>query len=280
MRCNMDVLPTISVLIPTFNGARFLRGAIESVLSQGIDDLEIIVTDDNSSDDTAAVVTAFSDPRIKFHRNLRNLGAQGNWNLGLSLALGKYIKLLPQDDLIRPGSLIKQVAVLDADPQEKIVFVFGARDIINAKGRVIARRGLNQRQAGRVSADVLVKTCVRAGTNKIGEPGAVLFRRSAAAKIGRFDGSQPYVIDLDYWFRLLNCGDAWYLAESVSAFRISRGSWSIAIGRNQAIQYAEFLDRMKRTKIIRVQNSDVMRGKAIATINNCLRMIIYRLLSQ
>lgn len=272
-------MPNISVLIPTFNGERFIRAAIDSVLSQGVDDLEVIVTDDNSSDATAEVVAAYADPRIKFSRNRSNLGAQGNWNYALSLATGRYVKLMPQDDLIRPGALAKQIAVLEEDVHEEIAFVFGARDIINAKDRVIARRGMASLGSGRLSANALITSCVRFGTNRVGEPGAVLFRRSAALRIGMFDGSEPYVIDLDYWFRLLTLGDAWYLAEPVSAFRVSGGSWSIAIGRRQAAQFAAFLDRMQSTKIICVGRYDLLMGRIMARCNNYMRLLVYRLVS-
>jgi glycosyltransferase involved in cell wall biosynthesis len=270
-------VPRVSVLIPSFNGASYIQAAIDSVLSQGIGGLELIVADDNSSDGTADIVASYRDSRIRLERNAANLGAQGNWNRVLTLATGDYIKLMPQDDLLRPGCLPRQIAVLDADTTEEIALVFGARDIIGANGRVIARRGLGRRTSGRVTARGLVRQCVRRGTNMIGEPGAVLFRRSFADKVGLFDASQPYVIDLDYWLRLLAHGDAWYLAEPVSAFRISRTSWSVAIGRNQGGQYASFLDRMQCARLIQVSAFDIMLGKFVAQINNILRLMFYRL---
>jgi glycosyltransferase involved in cell wall biosynthesis len=253
-----------------------VQAAIDSVVSQNVEGMEIIVSDDASTDGTADCVASYRDTRIKLLRHVDNVGAQGNWNRMLEIATGTYIKLMPQDDLLRPNCLARQVAVLEADTAQRIALVFGARDIINSEGHVIARRGLGRRRGGRIAARDLIRSCVRSGTNVIGEPGAVLFRRRLAQEIGAFDATQPYVIDLDYWFRLLAHGDAWYLSEPVSAFRVSRQSWSVAIGRKQGSQFHSFLDRMKATRLIDVSAFDIALGKLIANCNNLLRLAFYR----
>ena len=269
---------SVSILIPTYQGARHIAAAIDSVLAQGIDDLEIVVTDDNSSDGTAEIVAAYADPRIRLERNPANLGAEGNWNRALSLARGTYVKLLPQDDLLLPGSLAAQVAVLAADTAERIALVFGAREIVDTHGKVITRRGLRGGRPGRIAAAALATACVRKGTNVIGEPGAVLFRRSLAERTGGFDGQQGYVIDLDYWLRLLAHGDAWYMERPVSVFRVSSGSWSVAIGTRQSRQFGDFLDRMAAAHLVRASAFDMARGKAAAWANNVARLLFYKVI--
>ena len=270
-------MTTVSVLIPTYNGTRDIRAAVDSVLSQQGVDLEVIVVDNHSTDDTIELVEAYRDPRISVFRNPTNLGAERNWNRALELATGTYVKLLPQDDLLQPRSLAKQVAVLEADADESIALVFGAREIISPTGRVLARRGLKGAVTGRIPATTLVRRCVRRGTNLIGEPGAVLFRRTLAEKVGRFDGQQGYVIDLDYWIRLLAYGDAWYLAEPVASFRISGGSWSAEIGRKQVRQYTDFVARMNAAGLISSSRSDLAISKAAALMNTTLRLVFYKL---
>jgi glycosyltransferase involved in cell wall biosynthesis len=270
-------VPNVSIVIPTYQGARHIRPAIESVLAQEGVDLEIVVTDDNSRDGTADIVASYGDPRVRLIRNPANLGPEGNWNRALELATGTYVKLLPQDDLLLPGSLAAQVAVLDADRTQEIALVFGAREVIGPSGRIITRRGLKGAIPGRIRATTLRRDCVRRGTNLIGEPGAVLFRRALAEKVGGFDGQQGYVIDLDYWFRLLAHGDGWYMAEPVSAFRVSGGSWSVAIGTDQARQYTAFLARMRATGLIAPSMGDMAMGRANALLNNLLRLVFYKL---
>jgi glycosyltransferase involved in cell wall biosynthesis len=273
-------LPTVSILIPTYNGARHIEPAIASVLSQESVDFEIIVSDDNSRDGTADIVAAFADPRIRLVRNAANLGAEGNWNAALALATGIYIKLLPQDDLILPGALARQIAILEADRDAGIALAFGAREILDTAGKHLMTRGYGKSRGGRIPAAAIARACVRKGTNVVGEPGAVLFRRALAERIGGFDAREPYVVDLDYWLRLLAHGDAWYSAEPVSAFRVSSGSWSVRIGTRQARQYRAFLDRMGKAGLVPTTRLDMAIGKLNALANNLARLVFYKFVAR
>src|SRR5574340_1112156 len=108
----MPSRPLISVCLPTYNNEGFIARTLQSVLRQTCSDFEIIITDDNSSDRTLAVVQGFADPRVRVLRNEVNLGMGGNWNKALSGAQGKYAKLLCGDDILYPECLQRQVAVL------------------------------------------------------------------------------------------------------------------------------------------------------------------------
>jgi len=90
----------VSVCMPTYQGAAYVAAAVESVLAQTFANFELIVIDDCSQDETAAVVRGYRDPRLRFAQNERNLGAQDNWNRCLHVARGRYFKILPQDDLL------------------------------------------------------------------------------------------------------------------------------------------------------------------------------------
>src|SRR5437667_3511518 len=91
----LSAVPAVSVCIPAYRGAAHIGEAIESVLAQSFADFELVVVDDASRDDTAAVVARYRDPRIRFLRNERNAGVQANWNRCLELARGRYFKPLP-----------------------------------------------------------------------------------------------------------------------------------------------------------------------------------------
>ena len=271
-------MPTlISVCIPTYRGAARLSAAIDSVLEQTHSDFELLIIDDNSPDETSRIVSTYSDHRIRYLRNPVNLGPEGNWNRCLAEARGTYIKLLPQDDLIYPHSLARQAAILDGDPGNHIVLVFGARNIVDHAGRVITHRGYPRRQEGVIAATELIRRCIRRGTNLIGEPGSVLFRASDARVVGNFDGSIPYVIDLDYWVRLLSRGNAYYLNESLSAFRVASGSWSVAIGKNQSQEYSQFIMKAQNASDVKITRLDALMGNLMARINNAARLIFYNL---
>lgn len=268
--------PLVSVCIPAYKGGLPLELAIESVLAQSFRNLELIVVDDNSPDDTEMRLARFSaDPRFTFQRNPINLGPQENWNRCLALARGRYFKLLPHDDVLQPECLARQVAVLDADHQQRLAFVFCARRVIGPDGRVIMHRGYPGARTGSLDAKVAQMLCVRKGTNLFGEPGGLLFRRQLASRVGSFDASNPYVVDLDYWFRLLVHGQAYYIDETLVDFRVSPTQWSVRIGGNQSREFCDFVARIAPIVGIRLGWSDMMRARLNATVNSLLRLAFY-----
>ena len=270
--------PLVSVCIPTYKGVSFLAAAIDSVLNQTYPYFEIWVLDDNSPDNTQEMVARYSDPRVNYLRNASNLGPEGNWNRCLEVAQGKYFKLLPHDDLLAADCLEKQVAVLEADVQGEIALVFGSRDVIDPLGRVLTTRGLRWEKAGRIEASALIKRCIRAGTNLIGEPGNGLFRSALIKKVRSYDATCPYFVDLDYWFRILLHGDAYYTAARTSSFRVSPGSWSVAIGGKQHQDFKGFVGKFLADTRFRISRADLMIGLAMSSLNTLARALVYRYL--
>lgn len=261
----------VSVCIPTYQGAAYLGQAIDSVLAQTLGDFELLVVDNHSTDGTEELVARYTDPRLRFLRNERNLGAEANWNRCLAEARGTYIKLLPHDDLLAPDCLRQQVAALEADREGRLALAFCARTVMDGAGRPLMVRGYRRAGGdGPVPGPQLRRQCLRRGTNLLGEPGAVLFRRSLAQRVGGFDGEIGYVIDLDYWFRLLQHGDAWYSAAPLASFRVTAGSWSAQVGRKQGEAFRRFLHKVGARGI------DLLAGSLMARVNNLLRMAFYR----
>jgi glycosyltransferase involved in cell wall biosynthesis len=270
--------PLVSVCIPTYRGSDFLAAAIDSVLNQSYQHFEVWILDDNSPDDTEAVVSRYTDSRITYIRNAHNLGPEGNWNSGLELARGKYFKLLPHDDLLASDCLEKQVSVLEDDKAGEIALVFGSREIIDPEGRVLMTRGLPGTKAGRIEGLALIKRCIRAGTNLIGEPGNALFRLDLVKSVGLYDATHPYLVDLDYWFRILLHGDAHYIAARTSSFRLCPGSWSVAIGGKQYQDFKGFVDKFQADSRFRISRTDRAIGLARARLNTVARAFVYRYL--
>jgi glycosyltransferase involved in cell wall biosynthesis len=108
-------VPLVSVGLPVFNGEAFLEEAIRSALAQTLDDLELILCDNASSDRTPEICRdhAARDPRVRYFRNPRNLGAAANYNLAFSYARGRYFKWLAHDDRMLPSFLAKTSRVLE-----------------------------------------------------------------------------------------------------------------------------------------------------------------------
>lgn len=267
--------PRVSVCIPAYQGGSTIGAAIDSVLAQSFGDFELLVFDDGSRDDTVEQVLARRDPRLHLERNPRNLGPQGNWNRCLQAARGSFVKLLPHDDLLHPQCLQRQVAALQADAGR--VLACCARDVIGPDGRVLLKaRGFPGQAEGVVDRERVLHACLRHGTNVVGEPGAVLFRRQVATAVGGFDMRHPYVIDLDYWLRLLRHGPAWYSPEALASFRVWKGSWSVAIGRGQSADFRACMDEAWAEGDARPGWLDRLRGRCMPGLNALARQLFYR----
>lgn len=263
----------VSVVIPTYNGASFIGSSLDSVFGQTMEDFEVVVTDDGSTDETLEIVRSYDDPRLVVIADTSRLGAEGNWNRALTHASAPYVKLLPQDDLMYPEVLQRQVDVLDGDAS--LSFVAARRDIVGSDGTVLVRdRGLRG-LCGRISLERGSRAIVRSGTNQFGEGAAILFRREVARAVGEFDGSIPYVIDVDFWHRLLKWGPALGLCETLAAFRVSGTSWSKALAREQSSQYRRFIQRVASDPACGVKARDVTIGRGYAWRNAVARRAFY-----
>jgi glycosyltransferase involved in cell wall biosynthesis len=109
--------PTVSFVVPCYNLAHLLPECISSILGQTFSDLEVLIMDDCSPDNTAEIARSFADPRVKHIRNDPNLGHLRNYNKGISLTRGKYVWLISADDYLRKPYIVKRyVDLLDAHP--------------------------------------------------------------------------------------------------------------------------------------------------------------------
>ena len=214
-------MPAISVLIPTYNYARYLPEAIDSVLAQDFGDIEIIIADDASTDNSAEVCRKYAteDSRIRFFRHEKNLGMVENWNWCLRQARGTYIKyLLADDKLAKPYALKRLVEALE---QPGVSLSVSARILIDESSQVTGiwnPLGLQDRQC---NGSRLALQCLERNINLIGEPTAVLFRRADAAR--GFDSTYQQLVDLEMWLYLLQRGDLVYLHEPLCCFRRHAG---------------------------------------------------------
>lgn len=210
--------PTVSVLIPTYNYARYLPEAIDSVLAQDFDDFELIIADDASSDNTVEVCEAYArlDSRIRFFRHEENLGMVENWNWCLRQAKGTYIKyLLADDKFLKPYALRRLVEAIEQ--HVGISLVTSARALIDENSKITGvwnPLGLRSRN---FSGKKLIRKSLIRGVNLVGEPTAVLFRRESTER--GFDVKYRQLVDLEMWFHLLQHGDLAYIRDPLCCFR-------------------------------------------------------------
>jgi glycosyltransferase involved in cell wall biosynthesis len=181
----------VTVLIPTYNRSRYVGHAIRSVLQQTFRDLELLVLDDGSTDDTEEVVRAIDDPRVRYVR-CPHRGISATLNTGVRLARGRYVARLDSDDEWLPDSLARETAVLNE--QLDVGLVYGRAQAMDAAGRPLpSTRGY----ALRYPADSFRSMLVDDSTNI-----SVLVRRECFDRVGLFDESLTAHEDWDMWLRV------------------------------------------------------------------------------
>jgi glycosyltransferase involved in cell wall biosynthesis len=113
--------PKISVVMPVYNGEKYLREAMESILRQTLADFEFIIINDGSTDDTEAIIKSYDDKRIVYIKNEGNLGLSKSFNIGIRAARGAYIARTDADDVSLPERFEKQLGFMEAQPNVSIV---------------------------------------------------------------------------------------------------------------------------------------------------------------
>lgn len=266
--------PLVSVCIPSFNQERYIEAAVKSVLSQTLTDFELIIVDDCSRDGTYERLRHFSDPRIRVSRNEQNLGLEGNWNAAVSQARGTYLKVLCGDDILYPSCLEKQVNAWQRPENTSLALVAASRSTLTPEGKTVFTRNF-YKQDIRLPGNEAVRTSLRRGTNIFGEPGAVLFKRELLQQTGLFNGSIPYLIDLDMWIRLLQHGDALIVSEPLFGFRVSDSSLSFFLSNRQSKEFSQLIDKVRNNPAYSVSSLDALRGKCMSYYMLLMRKIFY-----
>lgn len=207
--------PLVSLCIPTFNHATVVKDALRSAMAQKFQNLEILVVDNHSDDDTEHVIAriAAGDSRVRYVRNPENMGMAGNFNKCMTIARGHYIKFLCSDDVLDPDCVSKMVETLEGD--RDVALVGCARRLTDE--HLVARMVASARKrSARVEGSRMIRECFAMG-NRIGEPTAVMFRRDDASR--GFDESYSQLVDLEMWFYLLQKGDFVFLADPLCSIR-------------------------------------------------------------
>lgn len=206
----MTPSPVVSIIIPTYNRAHLLRRAIDSVQAQTFDDIEIIVVDDASIDDTKAVVDSYDNTRILYIQHQNNKGGGAARNTGISAASGAYVAFLDSDDEWIPQKLEKQLHVFEKGDSE-LGLVYTAYAKFDWKGEFI------HIQSNGAQSFLLNELLRR---NFIGTTSTVLVKRDCLIQIGGFDERFESCQDWDLWIRLAKKYTFEFISESlVNYFR-------------------------------------------------------------
>lgn len=230
-------MPKISVVLPVYNGARYISRAIESVGRQTFTDWELIVLDDGSTDATSDVIRPLAerDRRIRYLRNPENLGVQKSLNRGLREARGECIARIDDDDWWEDAQkLEKQVEFLDSHPDA--VLVGTGTIVVNEEGKELIRF-LQPETDAEIRGKILFRNCFTHSS--------VVFRKDLALRFGGYseDEKVRHVEDYDLWLKLGTVGKLANLPDYSVRFTLRLGNIS---SRNKLEQLGKDIQLVKR----------------------------------
>ncbi len=216
----------ISIILPVYNGEKYLAESIDSILAQTYKEWELLILDDCSTDNSAKIAKEYADKdtRIHYYRNEKNLKLPRNLNKGFSLAKGDYLTWTSDDNKYRPTALEKMYNVLINNPNEK--FVFASCRIINDVGEEIEYIMVNEASKKRII-----------GSNPVGA--CFMYTREVYEKVGDYNQELPLVEDFDYWQRIyVNYGAA-IIEEILYDYRWHDGALTSTMMKDQFYQNLE-----------------------------------------
>ena len=229
-------MPTITVAIPVYNGAKTIRATLDSILQQSLADIEIVVIDDGSTDDTVSVVRQIDDSRIRL-MSYPNQGLAASRNRGIQQSQCEFISFIDADDLWTPDKLRDQLAVLRPNPSAAVAYSWTA--CVDFSGG-FCRRGSH---------------FLDSGSN-------ALFRKSVCVTVGPFDESLKAAEDWDMFLRIACEHDFMAVPNVQILYRLSAQSMSTNLSR----QEQESLRVLKRSYARRSPMSRIHKRKSYAQL--------------
>ena len=226
--------PKVSVMMPVYNGARYIGDAIKSILTQTYGDFELLVLDDGSTDNTLQVIKSFNDPRIRIIRNDRNIGTVLTRNKGLRECCGEYVAMLDSDDLAYPQRFEKQVNFLNNHLD--VGMVGSWVDLINAEGNPLNASWKTDMEAEEVPVFLLFHNCFSFS--------AVMLRSVAIPRDGFREGYIPSE-DYEIWTRIVDSWKSYNLPEILTTYRIHKDSLS----KKQSDLQNDVVDKIVRSQL-------------------------------
>jgi glycosyltransferase involved in cell wall biosynthesis len=243
-------VPLVSICLPTYNGQRFIGAALDSIAAQDYPRIEVIAVDDGSTDATPDRLRAWRERPLRLVVHRRNRGHNATWNESVSRSSGAFVKFLHQDDELRPDCVTRMVTAIERAPTAGLVFS-RRRVVFDDLSPQEARRWLEL--AGRLDEKFgglapvnrgceLLARWAAAGCheNWIGEPSAVMVRRSALATAGLFAHHVIQATDMELWARIMARHDVCFIDDELAVFRVSTPSLSFVNRRTRRA----WLDRL------------------------------------
>ena len=233
----MNKNPRVSVLMPVYNGERYVRKAVESILNQTFTDFEFIIVDDGSTDNTPALLKQYKDARLRVIRQ-ENRGLAASLQRGLELARGEFFARQDADDVSLPERLEKQVDYLERNPQVGVVGT-GVMDIDEEDQPLHTKKLPCSDPEARVRLAKASPVC----------HGSIMARMDLLRRSGGYRVQFPDCEDRDLWLRVAECADITNMSQVLYLWRLHAGSVS-ATRRERQMQSGDFAVEMAVKRLI------------------------------
>jgi len=268
--------PLVSICIPTYNAERTVMSTLQSILNQTYQNLEILVVDNASSDDTLSLLGQVTDPRLVIHRNERNTGAEANFSLCIGLAGGQYVAVFHADDLYLPNMVEKQVRVFQDNPSVGAVFTMAR--LINDRDEIIGEGILPPKLRGkRVYHFAEIFFGILENGNFLMCPSCMV-RSKLYKELAPFDGERfGTSADLDMWLRILEKAPIAVLDEKLMSYRISakQGSYQFRFLRTEEADFFKVMDYHSSVKsgVMAIPRSALSKYEFQRSLDKTMRAI-------
>lgn len=250
-----DLFPLVSILIPTYNRPHYFQQALESALNQTYRNIEIIVGDDSTNEETKKVITPYlaKYKNICYYYHGKSLGGGGGYNFRFvyDKAQGQYVNWLMDDDLFHPDKISRMMKYYLENPT--VTLVSSCRNCINENGEKICKLPeVDFVKDAVIEGKVIAKYMMDTVDNFIGEPTTVLINRdlfstaygATKASFGKY-ASFPFegLSDMMTWMEFAQKGDIAFISDELSSFRKHPGqkTWNPTIGISMCVDYFNFI---------------------------------------
>lgn len=220
-----NACPLVSIVVPVFNGERYLRESLDSIVNQTYPNVEILVMDDASTDSTPEIIASYGD-RVKYYRQARNKRQYQNVNEALEMVTGEYIAVYHADDVYEPNIVERGVEFFEEHPKVGALF---CHDIfINAEGKEYGRLSIPEELRSKVSLDYpVVLNALLTYKNRFFPAPSSMVRASVYKDVGGYRADEfDIASDLEMWLRISRKYEIGILPEHLFRYRHGHGNWT------------------------------------------------------
>lgn len=268
--------PLVSVIMPAYNAAKTINESIDSILNQSYKNIELLVIDDGSNDETASIINSYADSRVKYVKNENNMGLVKTLNKAISISTGKYVARMDSDDIALKLRIEREVDYMESHPECIICGTF-AKYFSEVEGeKTFGRIMKYEVEDAKIKKELAYECCFAHPT--------VMFRSSVFSETDkRYDDDYLNSEDYNYWIDLMDLGNYHNIPKVLLYYRISPTQMSAAsdvTNRNSSRARLNYIEKQYGVELL----EEIKKNKPCVAIIKLLKdenidnLYLYKLL--